>query len=142
MANRMGNVELVKKLWDEGWNGGRVEVVDEVVAEHAVAHHDGAPAGNQAWKDAIRFYRGAFPDLHYRIEDLIDAGDKVIVRWTATGTDTLGFMGRPPTQKVATVTGINIYRAEGGLLVEHWDEWNLAGLMQALGVLPPMPAMP
>lgn len=41
-------------------------------------------------------------------------------------------MGRPPTGRQASVTGINIYRLSDGLLVEHWDEWDLAGLIQKL----------
>ena len=77
-------------------------------------------------------YRSAFPDLNYRIEDLFGAGDKVVLRWTANATDTVGFMGRPPTGRRASATGINIYRLAYGMLVEHWDEWDLAGLLQQL----------
>jgi steroid delta-isomerase-like uncharacterized protein len=107
-------------------------VVDELVAEVAVAAHDSSSPGRQPWKDAIIQYRSAFPDLQYRVEDLFGAGDKVVLRWTATATDTLGFMGRPATGRQASVTGINIYRLVDGLLVEHWDEWDLAGLIQKL----------
>jgi predicted ester cyclase len=56
-------------------------------------------------------FRSAFPDLTYRIDDLFSAGDKVVMRWTATATDTVGFMGRPPTGPRASATGINIYRS-------------------------------
>jgi len=77
-------------------------------------------------------YRSAFPDLTYRIDDLFGGGDKVVLRWTATATDTAGFMGRPPTGRRASATGINIYRIADGMLVEHWDEWDLAGLLQQL----------
>jgi len=126
------NLDVVRRLLDEGWNQGRLEVVDELVAEDAVPAHDGPGPGRQSWKDAIIQYRSAFPDLRYRIEDLFGADDKVVLRWTATATDTLGFMGRPPTGRSASVTGINIYRLTKGLLVEHWDEWDLAGLIQKL----------
>jgi predicted ester cyclase len=83
-------------------------------------------------KDAIIQYRSAFPDQQYRIEDLFGADDKVVLRWTTTATDTLGLMGQPPTGRQASVTGINIYRPSDGQLVEHWDEWDLAGLIQKL----------
>ncbi|MGE0057735.1 MAG: ester cyclase [Dehalococcoidia bacterium] len=138
MANEAG-IELVRRLWDEGWNGGNVAVVDDVVAEDAVAH---GKTGRQAWKDAIAFYRGMFPDLHYAVDEIFGADSRVVVRWTATATDTVGLMGMPPTGKQASVTGINVYRVADGRLAEHWDEWDLAGLLQQLGVMPPLPAMP
>ncbi|MGE0685161.1 MAG: ester cyclase, partial [Dehalococcoidia bacterium] len=104
MANEAG-IELVRRLWDEGWNGGNVAVVDDVVAEDAVAH---GKTGRQAWKDAIAFYRGMFPDLHYAVDEIFGADSRVVVRWTATATDTVGLMGMPPTGKQASVTGINV----------------------------------
>ena len=123
---------VVRRLLEEGWNQGRLEVVDELVAQDAVPAHESTSPGRQSWKDAIVMYRSAFPDLTYRVDDLFGAGDKVVLRWTATATDTLGFMGRPPTGRRASATGINIYRFAGGMLVEHWDEWDLAGLLQQL----------
>jgi predicted ester cyclase len=105
-----------------------------------VAHHEGMPPGRESWKQAIQMYRAAFADLHYTIEDLFAADDKVVIRWSASGTDTGGFMGRPPTgRRAGGIGGINIYRVRGGRLVEHWDHWNVAGLMQQLGVLPDGP---
>ena len=134
------NIGLVKRLWSEGWNGGDVRVVDEIVAADAVAH---GKIGRQAWKDAILFFRGAFPDLHYEMDEILPvAGGRVLVRWTATGTDTVGLMGMRPTNKRASVTGMNLYRVQGDELVAHWDEWDFAGLLQQLGVLPPLPGMP
>jgi predicted ester cyclase len=126
------NLAVVRRLLEEGWNQGRLEVLDELVAADAVPAHESASPGRQSWKDAIAMYRAAFPDLTYRIEDLFGAGDKVVLRWSATATDTAGFMGRPPTGRQASVTGINIYRLAGAILVEHWDEWDLAGLLQKL----------
>jgi len=129
------NEALVRRLL-EAWNGAGLGIVDKVVAPDAVAAHEGTSPGRESWKEAITFYRSAFPDLHYAIDDLIATEDKVVVRWTATATDTLGFMGMPPTGIRAQAGGINIYRVEGGLLVEHWDQWDLAGLLGQLGAMP------
>jgi steroid delta-isomerase-like uncharacterized protein len=126
------NLAIVRRLLEEGWNQGRLEVVDELVARDAVPAHQSPSPGRQSWKDAIVMYRSAFPDVNYRIDDLFGAADKVVLRWTATATDTVGFMGHPPTGRRASATGINIYRIADGMLVEHWDEWDLAGLLQQL----------
>jgi steroid delta-isomerase-like uncharacterized protein len=130
------NVAVVRRLFDVGWNQGNLAVVDELVAEDALSHHEGVVVGRDPWKQSIVMYRGAFPDLRYTIDDLIAVDDKVVARWTARGSDTVGFLGLPPTGRQAAVTGITIYRLVGGQLVEHWDEFDLAGLLQKLGIIP------
>jgi len=129
------NEALVRRLFD-AWNGADLAIVDEVVAADAVPAHEGTSPGRESWKEAVVTYRSAFPDIHYEIDDLIATDEKVAVRWTATGTDTVGFLGMPPTGVRASVGGINIYRVENRLLAEHWDQWDLAGLLQQLGALP------
>ena len=42
------------------------------------------------------------------------------------------------TGKRVTITGITISRIEGGKVVEEWEEVDRLGLMQQLGVVPPM----
>jgi steroid delta-isomerase-like uncharacterized protein len=115
------NVSLVRRLIDEGWNQGKLEVLDELVAEDAVSSPDDGPtSGRQAWKDEIAYFRSMFPDLRFDIHDLFGADDKVALRWTATGTDTGGFMGRPPTGRRITSRGVDIFRIADGHLVQGW----------------------
>ena len=78
----------------------------------------------------------AFPDLDRRIEDLVAEGDKVVARWTATGTNTGEFQGMPPTGRTATSSGITIFRIADGRIVEEWSESDMLGLLQQLGVIP------
>jgi len=47
-------------------------------------------------------------------------------------------MGIPPTGKQVTMTGITILRFAGGKCVERWSEADFLGLLQQLGVVPPM----
>jgi steroid delta-isomerase-like uncharacterized protein len=78
----------------------------------------------------------AFPDLERRIDDLIAEGDKVVARWTAQGTQTGEFQGLPPSGKVATSSGITIFRILDGRVVEEWSESDMLGLLQQLGAIP------
>jgi predicted ester cyclase len=110
----------VRRLVEQGFNQGKLEVVDEIVAEDAVSADDSSASGRQEWKNAITFWRSAFPDLRLNTDDLFAVGDKVVLRWTATGTDTGGFMERPPTGRRVTSTGVHIFRHADGLLVEWW----------------------
>ena len=72
------------------------------------------------------------------IEDLIAEGDKVAVRQTWRGTHTGNFQGIPPTGKPVTFTSLEVYRVTGGKLAEEWVELDMLGLLQQLGVIPPM----
>jgi predicted ester cyclase len=35
------------------------------------------------------------------------------------------------------ITGIDIFRMEGGQVVERWGKFDMSGLLQQLGVVPP-----
>ena len=83
-------------------------------------------------------YRSAFPDVHFTIEDLFAAGDKVVSRWTARGTHKGELMGIPATGKQVEVTGMDIDQVSGGKIVGSWNSWDALGLMQQLGVVPSM----
>jgi len=94
--------------------------------------------GPDAQKQSIAALRAAFPDFQLTIEDLIAEGDKVVLHWTARGTHKGEFMGIAPTGKQATVTGLSISRFAGGRIVELREIWDRLGLLQQLGVVPPM----
>jgi steroid delta-isomerase-like uncharacterized protein len=92
--------------------------------------------GPEGYKKFFKLYTGAFPDAHLETHDLIEAGEKVIHRWTATGTHKGELSGIAPTNKKFEITGITIYRFAGGKIAEQWINWNALGLMQQIGVVP------
>jgi predicted ester cyclase len=65
------------------------------------------------------FYRG-FPDMNWSVEDMVAEGDKVVVRYTWTGTQKGNWMGSAPNGKKYIQTGITIYRINKGKIVEGW----------------------
>ena len=79
----------------------------------------------------------AFPDLHSTVEYLIAEGDMVVSRFTMRGTHQGEFIGIPPTGKQVKVTGMVIHRFADGKIVEYWVKWDVLGMMQQLGVIPP-----
>jgi steroid delta-isomerase-like uncharacterized protein len=80
--------------------------------------------------------RSAFPDLHFEIQELVTSEDKVVVRWTATGTHQGQLLGIAPTGKSITVMGTSFYRLAGNQLVDECTVWDTMGMMQQLGVIP------
>ena len=134
------NKASVRLAFEEGWNKGNLTTVDEDVATNYVLHDpfSGEVKGPEGYKQYVKMYRNAFPDLHFTIEDQIAEGDKVVTRWTCTGTHRGELMGIAPTGKLGTVTGIFIDRIAGGKAVETWAAWDALGMLQQLGVVPPM----
>ena len=79
----------------------------------------------------------SFPDLQVKTEDLIAEDDKVVERWTISGSfNGASFFGAPPNGKKFSVSGVSIYRIANGRIVEHWGEMDNLDLMQQLGMLP------
>jgi steroid delta-isomerase-like uncharacterized protein len=136
------NKALSKRGFEEVMNQGKLEVIDELVASNNTFYDPSLPGGKvnglEAYKQIVQMYRTAFPDLHFTIKDQIAEGDKVVTRWTATGTHKGALMGIAPTGKRSTVTGISIEHYKDGKGVEVWNNWDTLGMLQQLGVVPTM----
>ena len=133
---------LVRRIADEIWNRGELQIADEVMAADARYHGPHMPGGvgtRDSWRQAIGMYRAAFPDSHVTYEELFTCGDTVVGRWSATGTHTGPLPALPPSGRSIAITGITIYRFAGGKIVEAWEQLDLLGMWQQLGVvaLPP-----
>ena len=94
--------------------------------------------GIEAVKAYVTMLFSAFPDFHVNLEDMLVDGDKVVMRSTISGTFKGEFAGLAPTGKHATWSGMGIYRIAGGKIVEAWEELDLLGGFQRLGVIPAM----
>jgi predicted ester cyclase len=76
------------------------------------------------------------PDLHITIEDLVEEGDRVAVRWRATGTLTGDGFGVPPTGKRMDMGGgMTIARVHNGRIAEAWNNFDFFGMHYQLGTL-------
>ncbi len=133
------NKAIARRWSEELWSKGDLAVADEIVASNYVRHDPGDPfsaEGPEGVKRLVGMVRAQVPNLHITIEDVIAEGNKVVTRYTVTGTDTIGFRGRPPTGKQTKVTAIQIFRIADGKIVESWANRDDLGLMQQHGVIP------
>jgi steroid delta-isomerase-like uncharacterized protein len=129
---------LVRRIADDIWNRGDLAVVDEVMAATAAYHGPHMPNGTgdrESWRQAIAMYRAALPDSHVVFDDLIAHGDTIVGRWSATGTHTHPLPGVAPTGKRIAISGITIYRFAKGKIVEAWEQLDMLGMWQQLGVV-------
>jgi predicted ester cyclase len=63
----------------------------------------------------------AFPDYKVEINSMVDRGDMVMVRYAISGTHQNEFMGLAPTQKPMIIRGLDVFRMDKGMIVQHWD---------------------
>jgi steroid delta-isomerase-like uncharacterized protein len=135
------NKEKARRLYEEAFAQGKKEVVDEVLDPNFVCYDTNAQGGEvrgaETVKGEIDYFRQAFPDFFWRVEDQVAEGDKVVSRYTMGGTHQGEFFGVPATGKRIEITGIQIDRFdESGKLVEEWPEYDLLGAMKQMGAIP------
>jgi steroid delta-isomerase-like uncharacterized protein len=132
------SVDRVRSIWEEVWNRGRLEAVDDILTDDYVGHIPAVPApvrGRDGFKQLVVAYRTAYPDVHVTVEDMIVGRDRVVVRWTSHGTNTGEFMGMPATGRSVDVDGISIFRIRDARVAEEWEGFDTLAMMQQLGVV-------
>jgi steroid delta-isomerase-like uncharacterized protein len=137
------NKATVRRIPDEIFNQGNLSVVDELFAPDYVLHDPGVPGGElrglEAFKEQwVSMFRTAFPDLRIVIEDQVAEGDKVASRYTGSGTHQGELRGFPPTNNRVEATGTITSRLAEGKIVEEWNNFDSMGMMQQLGIVPPL----
>lgn len=129
---------VISRVASEVWNRGRLAAIDEIMWPDGKYYGPHMPNGlgdREAWKRAIGMYRSAFPDAQVSFDELIVNGDTVIGRWSATGTHTGELPGVPTSGRPISISGITIYRFRGAKVAEAWEQLDLLGMWQQLGMV-------
>ena len=115
---------------------GNADYAERYFAPGFVFHGSMGTMNREQFLQLHRAFISAFPESEATIDDLIAESDKVVTRYTIRTTHQGDFQGIPPTGKKVTLTGIVISRFEGGQEIEAWEEMDMLGFMQQLGVIP------
>lgn len=140
-----GNKEIVRRYYEDAFNEGRTDLLEDLIAEDVVNHDPVSDAtltpeearGFEGFVRHVEAAREAFPDATVTIEDVVAEGDEVLVRFTFEGTHEGRFVGIEPTGNRVRGTNMVLMRLEDGRIVERWEESDSLDLLQQLGVLPP-----
>lgn len=127
--------QQARRLFDEAWNAGRLETIDEIV-DPSYRGQDPllGTIDRDGLKKSLQGYREAFPNLKFEVKEIICEGDTAVVRWSATGTNRGPLFGAPPTGKNATVGGLTLGEYRNGRLVRDNTQWDALGLFRQLGI--------
>jgi steroid delta-isomerase-like uncharacterized protein len=130
------NKALIRRFYEEAWDQGKLDVIDDVFADDYVRHDlrpTQAAPGPEGQKRITADFRAAFPDLRFRAEIMLAEDEFVAARWSATGTHSGRWGTIGPTGRRATFSGVNIFRFENGRVAEIWNHRDDLGLLEQLG---------
>jgi steroid delta-isomerase-like uncharacterized protein len=136
--NVSGNIAVIGRFLEEVINQGRLEKADELVAVDFVELDPlpGQRQGREGLKEIIGMLRTAFPDMNWVVDETLASGDKVVTRFTWTGTHRGTFLGIPATGRSVRVKGVVIDRLVGGMMTDSRILMDNLSMMQQLGVIP------
>jgi steroid delta-isomerase-like uncharacterized protein len=132
------NVSVIARFLEEVINQGQLEQADELVAVDFVELDPlpGQRQGREGLKEVIGTMRAAFPDIHWVVEETVASGDKVVTRFTWTGTHRGAFLGVPASGRSVSVKGVVIDRLVAGKMADSRILMDNFTMMQQLGVIP------
>jgi steroid delta-isomerase-like uncharacterized protein len=135
MDEQSPNLAVYRALAEEAWSGGDAAVVERLVDASYSAHDPTMrrEPGQDGLKKVIAMFREGFPDLVFSVEDAVEHGERLAVRFRLRGTHRGVFVGIPGTGRAVDVAGMTMARFAGGRLAEEWVCWDALGLIRSLG---------
>lgn len=135
-----GYETFLHRWFEEAWNKGREEAIDEMVADDVVAYGLTDERGNQVsgineFRRFFRNFRAAFPDIHVTIEETIAEGDKIGAVCRVRGTHTGDGLTLRATNQSIEFCGVLMVRLREGKIAEAWNYFDFMTLFAQLGAL-------
>ena len=134
------NKQIVRRFVEEMWNGGKLDVADEVLAADYVEHPSSPdeakpaePCGPDGMKRFVGMFLGAFPDMKFNIEHMVAEGDRVAIHLVGRGTHLGELHGMAPTGKPVVIGGAAIHRIENGKIAETYQVVDRLRLREQIG---------
>jgi steroid delta-isomerase-like uncharacterized protein len=131
------NAELMRRWFRDVWRPGGEATVDELLSSGVTGLLENRELhSRQDFHDMRRLIMAVFPDIAVDLDDVIEQGEKVAVKWRATATHAGDGLGVPATGKKVAFRGMTWVEIRNGQIARGWDAWNLGALLQSLGVSP------
>ena len=138
----MNNIENNKKIMEQFVcfiNTGDEAIGKEIISDDVVFYAPTSPEpmhGFSAYTGVLDMMRGAMPDVQWNVEEIIAEADKVMIRFTMSGTQSNPFMNMPATGKKVSVTAMNIYELKEGKIIREHGLPDLFSMLIQLGAIP------
>lgn len=130
------NKVLIRRYFEEVWNQGNLDILDEIIDINYINHSPGQPnpeRGPKGLKPIIAGIRKAFPDLKFEIKNMVITDEQAAIHCVMHGTHTGDLFGMAPTGKIVKVNQMQIEHIVNGKIIEHWRQSDDLGMLQQLG---------
>ena len=127
---------VIRELHELVWSQGDYRAIERLVAPRYSIHSDpgdpwdGQTLDRQGYEQRVKYSRTGFPDLVFSLHEVVAAGDRVAVRWSASGTHAGDLRELPATGKRLTFSGQTIYDLKDGQVAGHWQVVDRLGFIQ------------
>ena len=134
------NKELIRRWFEEVWNKGRADAIDEMIDENCIIHGLGGATGQPVkgpgqFKSFHTTFREAFPDITVSVDDTVAEGDKVAARCSVYGKHAGDSLGIEASQAPVEFTGMVIVRVKDGRIAEAWNNFDFMKMYQQIGAI-------
>jgi steroid delta-isomerase-like uncharacterized protein len=128
---------VVRRFYEDMNNGRRLELAPALFSADHTMHDPQVPTpdGPEGMAATVKVYQDGV-EGHWEIEDIFSTGDRVVVRWTGSGTHVGEVNGIPPTGNKVQVDAISIHRMADGKIAETWEVWDTLTFLRQIGVVP------
>jgi|GEM_PF-467422 len=109
------NKAVIERIFDEVFNAGNLDAIDEIYHEDFVRHDpDGTVStGTETHKSMVARIRRTIPDYRENLQLMIVEGDLIACRWISSGTDR-------KSGSVWTRPCLSTFRFQDGKIIEQW----------------------
>jgi predicted ester cyclase len=122
-------------LFNESSPEKQKQIAEQIVDEEYVQHNKLVQTGRVGLLAFMPYVFKAVPDTKFVVHDVFATKDRVVTRWTWSGTLTgEGFLGVVPKGQKIEFDGIDIWSVRNGKLYEHWDQFDWPRAFIELGV--------
>ncbi|HWD38310.1 MAG TPA: ester cyclase [Fimbriimonas sp.] len=131
------NLERYHRWFEEVWNQGNEDTIDELLSESSTGHGLGSEPvmGPAAFRQFWSAFLSTFDNFHVSVDRAIESGDHVAGCLTVTGRHVGDALGCPASGKDVSFTAQVFTRWSDGKIAEAWNLVDMAGLYQQAGAL-------
>jgi steroid delta-isomerase-like uncharacterized protein len=125
----------VVRAYVDAANAGDIDAMAALTAPGFVHHSGAGDLDVEGVREGLAYYRTAFPDFRYDIDELllVDGDTAVVARWTMRGTHRGDFFGLAGTGRTFASPGLSLHRVVDGRIVADWEFSDDIGQMRQLG---------
>jgi steroid delta-isomerase-like uncharacterized protein len=136
---------LIRRWFEEVWNNGREEAINEMIAPDCIAHGLNGPEGDlrgpEGFKQFYSLFKSTFPDIRITVEDVIVDGDRCAARFSCRATHRGDALGIAATGQPVAFSAMAFTRWRNGQIVDAWNNVDLMGMLKQIGAVQPPAAL-